>query len=99
MTAKKTPIAKEATEDKTPITFDVEVGDKKITITDRWESDGAPGALMFMGSETYAQKYAPALLEQIIGTDQIATLLDEGVGLEELLGVVGQWAEARGLKN
>ena len=99
MTAKKTPIAKEATEDKSPLTFDVEVGGKTITITDKWDGDGAPGALMFMGSETYAQKYAPALLEQIIGAEQIATLLDAGVGLEELLNVVGQWSEARGLKN
>ena len=99
MTAKKTPIAKEATEDKSPLTFDVAVGGKTVTLTDNWEGEGTPGAMMFMGSETYAQKYAPALLEQIIGVEQIATLLDAGAGVEELAEVVGAWSEARGLKN
>lgn len=80
-------------------TFTVDINGVEITLEDRWHRDQPPGAMMFMGSDHYAEKYVPGLVDQLIGEDQIGKLLDAGADAYEIAGVTRAWAEARGLKN
>lgn len=80
-------------------TFTVEINGEDIILEDRWERDKPPGAMMFMGSDHYAEKYVPGLVDQLIGEDQIVKLLSAGADAREIALVTRAWAAERGLKN
>ena len=79
--------------------FTVTINGEEIELEDRFRGDKKPAALMMIGLPQYAQKYLPGLLEQIIGQEQIITILDAGADVDEMGSVVQSWAEARGVGN
>lgn len=76
-------------------TFTVEVDGREIELEDRWESSASPVGMMFVFHERYAQKYIPGVLEQIIGEDQVFTLIESGLAVDDLQKVFEAWGERR----
>lgn len=93
------PAKREVTETE-PMKFTVEVGGEEIELVDHYRKDKAPGSFMMIGSETYAAKYLPGLLETLIGEDQTMMLLfEKGASVDELGEVTKAWAKGRGLSG
>lgn len=76
-------------------TFTIEVNGEDIEIEDRWTREAAPGGMMFVFHERYAQKYIPSVLEQLIGEDQVFKLMDLGLSVDEFREVFTAWGERR----
>lgn len=101
MTEKKTTkapaVANEATGDTA--TFTVEIKGEQHTFEDKFDKDGLPGAMMFLGSKdrTKLAQYVPVILEEILGEDQIFKMFEHGATVEDMAAVIPAWQEARGL--
>lgn len=76
-------------------TFTIEVNGQDVELEDRWESSASPVGMMFVFHERYAQKYIPGVLEQIIGEDQVFTLIESGLAVDDLQKVFEAWGERR----
>ena len=76
-------------------TFAIEVNGEEIEIEDRWTREAAPGGMMFVFHERYAQKYIPSVLEQLIGEDQVFKLMELGLSVDEFREVFTAWGERR----
>lgn len=76
-------------------TFTIEVNGQEVELEDRWESSASPVGMMFVFHERYAQKYIPGVLEQIIGEDQVFTLIESGLAVDDLQKVFEAWGERR----
>lgn len=73
-------------------TFTVTIGGVEREIEDRWTKPGTPAGMAFVFHERYAQKYMPAVIEQIIGEDQNFMLIEEGATTAEYRELVQAWA-------
>lgn len=80
-------------------TFIAEINGEEVELEDQFRGDRTPGALMMVGKTQYMAKYMPGLLEQILGEDQVITVLEAGADVQELAGVVSAWAKHRGMGN
>ena len=76
-------------------TFTIKVNGEDIEIEDRWTREAAPGGMMFVFHERYAQKYIPSVLEQLIGEDQVFKLMELGLSVDEFREVFTAWGERR----
>ena len=76
-------------------TFTVEVNGQDVELEDRWTQQASPAGMMFVFHERYAQKYIPGVLEQIIGEDQVFTLIESGLAVDDLQKVFEAWGERR----
>ncbi|OFP19933.1 hypothetical protein HMPREF2996_00210 [Corynebacterium sp. HMSC066C02] len=76
-------------------TFTINVNGEDIEIEDRWTREAAPGGMMFVFHERYAQKYIPSVLEQLIGEDQVFKLMELGLSVDEFREVFTAWGERR----
>lgn len=76
-------------------TFTIEVNGQEVELEDRWTQQASPAGMMFVFHERYAQKYIPGVLEQIIGEDQVFTLIESGLAVDDLQKVFEAWGERR----
>lgn len=76
-------------------TFTIEINGQELELEDRWTNDAAPAGMMFVFHEHYAQKYIPGVLEQIIGEDQVISLIEAGLAMDDLQKVFLAWGERR----
>ena len=76
-------------------TFTITVNGEEVEVEDRWTREAAPGGMMFVFHERYAQKYIPSVLEQLIGEDQVFKLMDRGLSVDEFREVFTAWGERR----
>ena len=79
-------------------TFTVEIGGKERELKDM-AGESIPAVAMFMGNNRMMEKYAPVLLETILGEDQLMDLMFDGLELNELSAVLVAWVKSRNLGN
>ena len=85
-------------QDEEPRTFTVEIGGKERELKDM-AGERIPAVAMFMGNNRMMEKYAPVLLETILGEDQLMDLMFEGLELNDLSTVLVAWVKSRNLGN
>ncbi|WP_276652472.1 hypothetical protein [Corynebacterium vitaeruminis] len=79
-------------------TFTATVAGEEREIVDHI-GDKLPAVAMFLGNKQLAGKYAPILVEQILGEDQLSELLLSGLEIDDLQDVVKAWVNSRQLGN
>ena len=85
-------------QEEEPRTFTVELGGKERELKDM-AGERIPAVAMFMGNNRMMEKYAPVLLETILGEDQLMDLMFDGLELNELSAVLVAWVKSRNLGN
>ena len=85
-------------QEEEPRTFTVELGGKERELKDM-AGESIPAVAMFMGNNRMMEKYAPVLLETILGEDQLMDLMFDGLELNELSAVLVAWVKSRNLGN
>lgn len=95
----ETPLESEVKAENTnERTFTAEIGGEERTFTDM-TGDTVPPAAMFLGNATMANKYAPILLDQVLGYVQLADLLAEGCSQSDMQNILKAWVKSRNLGN
>ena len=97
-TAVEHETAAEQQEEEPQRTFTVEIGGKERELKDM-AGESIPAVAMFMGNNRMMEKYAPVLLETILGEDQLMDLMFEGLELNDLSTVLVAWVKSRNLGN
>lgn len=97
-TAVEHETAAEQQEEEPQRTFTVEIGGKERELKDM-AGESIPAVAMFMGNNRMMEKYAPVLLETILGEDQLMDLMFEGLELKDLSDVLVSWVKSRNLGN
>ena len=85
-------------QEEEPRTFTVEIGGKERELKDM-AGERIPAVAMFMGNNRMMEKYAPVLLETILGEDQLMDLMFDGLELKDLSDVLVSWVKSRNLGN
>lgn len=85
-------------QEEEPRTFTVEIGGKERELKDM-AGESIPAVAMFMGNNRMMEKYAPVLLETILGEDQLMDLMFDGLELKDLSDVLVSWVKSRNLGN
>ena len=85
-------------QEEEPRTFTVELGGKERELKDM-AGESIPAVAMFMGNNRMMEKYAPVLLETILGEDQLMDLMFDGLELNELSAVLVAWVKSSNLGN
>ena len=85
-------------QEEEPRTFTVELGGKERELKDM-AGESIPAVAMFMGNNRMMEKYAPVLLETILGEEQLMDLMFDGLELNELSAVLVAWVKSRNLGN
>ena len=97
-TAVEHETAAEQQDEEPQRTFTVEIGGKERELKDM-AGESIPAVAMFMGNNRMMEKYAPVLLETILGEDQLMDLMFDGLELNELSAVLVAWVKSRNLGN
>lgn len=99
------PIEKEVTvsdSDEGFPTFTVEVNGEEITLEDRYPQGKIPGVLVMMTPKTPEADlavYTQRAIQDVIGSDQMWTLIDAGADVISMYSVLVSWRDSRGIGN
>lgn len=80
-----------------PMEFTITIDGEEITLQDHYKRADKLPPFSLIGNGRGFMKYSTLILEQIIGEDQIAMLMEKGIDQEEFATIVGAWAQGRGL--
>lgn len=76
-----------------PRTFTAIINGEERELVDR-TGGKIPAEAMFLGNQRLANKYAPALLEKILGEDGLMDIFEMGATLDELSEVAKAWVRS-----